>query len=60
MLGSEPDDDKDAMTFSNDAESTWNMVKDLNMEIMFTYHRICVKLAELGPGKLTLVLIIFL
>ena len=35
-----------------DATAVWNMIRDLHLELIFIYHRVCVKLAALGPGKL--------
>ena len=40
------DEDKD----QSNAMAVWNMVRDLHLELIFMYHRICVKLATLGPG----------
>ena len=33
-----------------DAHAVWNMVRDLHLELIFIYHRVCLKLAQLGPG----------
>ncbi len=33
-----------------DATAVWNMIKDLHLELIFIYHRVCLRLAELGPG----------
>ena len=35
----------------SDATSVGNTVKDLHMELIFMYHRVCLKLAALGPGN---------
>ena len=40
------DEDK----YQSNAMAVWNMVRDLHLELIFMYHRICVKLATLGPG----------
>ena len=34
-----------------DATAVWNMIKDLHLELMFMYHRVCLKLSDIGPGK---------
>ena len=34
-----------------DATAVWNMIKDLHLELIFMYHRVCLKLADIGPGK---------
>ena len=33
------------------AESVWNTVRDLHLEIIYMYHRVCLKLVALGPGQ---------
>ena len=34
-----------------DATAVSNTIRDLHMELIFMYHRVCLKLAQLGPGK---------
>lgn len=34
----------------SNATAVWNMVRDLHLELIFMYHRICVKLAMIGRG----------
>lgn len=34
------------------SEATENLVRDLHMELLMTYHRICLKLTTMAPGKL--------
>ena len=36
------------------AESVWNTVRDLHLELIFMFHRVCLKLVALGPGWSTL------
>ena len=36
---------------AGEAESVWNTVRDLHLEIIFMYHRVCLKLVSLGPGE---------
>ena len=36
---------------STDASSVWNMVKDLHLELLQMYHRVSLKLANMGTGK---------
>ncbi len=33
------------------AAAVWNMVKDLHLELLFMYHRVCLKLANVGKGN---------
>ena len=36
---------------SGDATAVWNTIKDLHMELIVMYHRVCLKLTDLGSGK---------
>ncbi|KAK3792964.1 hypothetical protein RRG08_060658 [Elysia crispata] len=33
------------------ATAVWNMIKDLHLELILMYHRVCLKLASLGPPQ---------
>ena len=32
------------------ATAVWNTVKDLHLELILMHHRVCLKLAQIGPG----------
>ncbi|CAH1784493.1 unnamed protein product [Owenia fusiformis] len=44
----EPDQIPNIM--SNNDSAVWNTVKDLHLELIYMYHRICLKLAKMGPA----------
>ena len=46
----DPNSEEGEEAGSGDATAVWNMVKDLHLELMFMYHRVCLKLAQIGPG----------
>ena len=33
------------------ATAVWNMIKDLHLELILMYHRVCLKLTALGPPQ---------
>ena len=33
------------------ATAVWNTIKDLHLELILMYHRVCLKLETMGPGK---------
>ncbi|XP_074644355.1 cilia- and flagella-associated protein 54-like [Tubulanus polymorphus] len=35
----------------SDATAVWNTVKDLHLELIFIYHRVCLKLSQLGEDS---------
>ena len=37
-----------------EATGVASTIKDLHMELIFMYHRICLRLAAIGPGKLSI------
>ena len=32
------------------ATAVWNTIKDLHLELILMYHRVCLKLENMGPG----------
>lgn len=32
------------------ATAVWNTIKDLHLELTLMYHRVCLKLEQMGPG----------
>ena len=34
------------------ATAVWNTIKDLHLELILMYHRVCLKLEQMGPGRL--------
>ena len=43
--------DKAAGSGECEANAVWNMVRDLHVELIFMYHRVCLKLAQIGAGE---------
>ncbi|XP_064604908.1 cilia- and flagella-associated protein 54-like isoform X2 [Liolophura sinensis] len=43
------DIDHEAFSQSSPATALWSTIKDLHLELLLMYHRVCLKLAALGP-----------
>lgn len=50
-LPEEPQDKSEPQKDSGQGSATavWNTIKDLHLELMLMYHRVCLKLSNMGP-----------